>query len=247
MSTLFGRTLNSPVSRTVVAALISTISSHPAICGPIHEAAEAGDVAQIQALLKANPRLISSRNRAGLTPLHLAAYAGQKEVVELLLADKADVNIRALPPLSSLPKQIAAGGEVALRLSVPILQLTPLHYAAMEGHAEVVQLLLANQADVNARDSTGSTALHYAAFRDHGEIVELLLAKGAQVDARDNEGMTPLHEAAIFDNTAVAELLLSGGANVNAINKKGKTPLHVKLDSLFENGMAEALRQHGGH
>jgi ankyrin repeat protein len=68
---------------------------------PIHVAAKAGDLAKVGAMLKDNPALVSSRDQ-GWTPLHLAVRFGYKEVVELLIANKADVNakdIRGKTPL----------------------------------------------------------------------------------------------------------------------------------------------------
>ena len=63
---------------------------------------------------------------------------------------------------------------------------TPLHDAVSRGHKEVIELLIAKGADVNAKDSTfGRTLLHIAAREGHKEIVELLLAKGVDVNAKD--------------------------------------------------------------
>ena len=97
---------------------------------------------------------------------------------------------------------------------------TPLHWAATGGHKDVVMLLLANGAEVNARSDNGDTALHNA--RDHEQVAELLLAHGAEVDAKNNEGKTPFHLA----GTKVAELLLAHGADINASDHNGRTRLH---------------------
>jgi ankyrin repeat protein len=51
--------------------------------------------------------------------------------------------------------------------------------AAMSGHREKVQLLIAAGADVNARDNCGRTALMIAKEMGHIEIVQLLRANGA--------------------------------------------------------------------
>ena len=62
--------------------------------GQIHDAAESGDLEKIKLLLKGNPDLVFSKDTDGRTPLHYAASCTNKEVVELLLADKADVNAK---------------------------------------------------------------------------------------------------------------------------------------------------------
>jgi ankyrin repeat protein len=51
-----------------------------------------GDLEKVKALLKGNSHLVFSKDDLGVTPLHTAAFWGHKDVVELLLANKAEVN-----------------------------------------------------------------------------------------------------------------------------------------------------------
>ena len=120
----------------------------------IHKAAEGGHSSWVEALLKGDPALVFSRDDAGWTPLHSAAVSGQKNVVELLLANKADVNAK-----NSDGKQ-------------------PLHLAAESGHEPVAVLLLANGAEVNSRDSRGDTPMDHAAGNGHMDLAELLRQQG---------------------------------------------------------------------
>src|SRR3989442_10148758 len=78
--------------------------------GEIGNAAARGDLAKVQALLKNNPDLVSSKGDNGNTPLHWAALNGHKDVAELLLANGANVNSRK------------KNGD------------TPLHFAAWNDH-----------------------------------------------------------------------------------------------------------------
>ena len=67
-----------------------------------------------------------------------------------------------------------------------------MHRAAWGRHTEIVELLITNGADVNAKDDRGATPLHHAIDK---EIVELLIAEGADVNAKDKRGRTPLDVA----------------------------------------------------
>ena len=84
--------------------------------GRIHDAAQRGDLKTVKALLKGHPALVFSKDDVGNTPLHYAA-CGYMAVVELLLANQAEVN--------------AKNKEGA----------TPLRLAEDSGHKDVAELL----------------------------------------------------------------------------------------------------------
>ena len=68
---------------------------------------------------------------------------------------------------------------------------TPLHNAAIGGHAEVAALLLDRGADKEARDGESeATPLYHAAAWGRNAVVELLLKRGANVNARSKAGVT---------------------------------------------------------
>ena len=196
--------------------------------GDINTAVGVGDLNRVQALLKDNPELISSKDASGDTPLHaaIAAKAG-KNLVELLLASNADVNARG------------ANGA------------TPLHLAAVSGDQSLVQQLLDHKADINARQNTGETILHLTACQGNLQMAEFLLANKADVNIRDAGGNTPLHCAAIGGHPEMVRVLLAHKADVNAGNLRGYTPLGLlKLVTKFKlkqfKEIAEILRQAGG-
>jgi len=121
--------------------------------------------------------------------------------------------------------------------------MAPLHWTAEYGRDDVAELLLANNADVNARVvSSGMTPLHWAAMRDRKRVAELLLANDADVNARakDLDGMTPLHLAARYDCKDVAALLVAKGAEVDAKDSDGRAPL-LYAEAYGHKGVAELL------
>ena len=118
---------------------------------------------------------------------------------------------------------------------------TALIYASCFDHINVAEVLLANGADVNAKNNDGCTSLHWASAHGSIGMMELLLSKSADVHARDNDGVIPLGVAL---NTGVAQLLLDKGAEVNARANDGRTPLHNATDD-FQKELAELLLENG--
>jgi ankyrin repeat protein len=103
---------------------------------------------------------------------------------------------------------------------------TPLYYAVNTMRKDMVELLLAKGANVNAKENYGWTPLCYAAGRCNKVMVEVLLANKADPEAENNDGQTPLHNAAQIGCKEVVELLLANKAKVNAEDHYGMTPLH---------------------
>ena len=101
----------------------------------------------------------------------------------------------------------------------------PLIEAASSGNTEKVQTLLAQGANVNAKDYNGGTALMAAAFSGHTDTVQFLLAKGADIEAKEINGATALMFAALEGHTDTVKALLAKGADVNDKEKRGATVL----------------------
>ncbi|KAF9797966.1 hypothetical protein SFRURICE_019309 [Spodoptera frugiperda] len=126
---------------------------------------------------------------------------------------------------------------------------TPLHFAAGYGRREVVEILIAAGAALQARDDGGLQPLHNACSFGHADVVRALLGAGAAPAARDNWGYTPLHEAAAKGKVDVcigeycaadvleaarsgaddrlASLLTPLNVNVHASDGRRSTPLHL--------------------
>jgi ankyrin repeat protein len=90
---------------------------------------------------------------------------------------------------------------------------TPLHLAAMHGHAEAATLLLDDGADINARNTAGMTALHLAAKQGFSDIVKVLLSHKPDLNIKDSRGWTPLDWAEKSHHDEIASLLLENGAH----------------------------------
>ncbi|NVO04522.1 MAG: ankyrin repeat domain-containing protein [Rhodoferax sp.] len=98
---------------------------------------------------------------------------------------------------------------------------TPLlAYAARNGMAEVVRLMIARGANVNAADTEGFSALMEAASNGNVDSVKRLVASGANVNAASKSGWTALHGAAMRGHQSALEYLVAQGANLNAVSRE---------------------------
>jgi ankyrin repeat protein len=89
-----------------------------------------------------------------------------------------------------------------------------LHLATNYGHKAVVELLLANKADINAKTNEGLMPLERACQEgSYKDVVELLLANKPEVNAKRNDGMTSLYIATMNGYKDVVELLRQNGGH----------------------------------
>ena len=113
-----------------------------------------------------------------------------------------------------------------------------------QGDFETVKQLVAQGADVNARDQNGVTPLMSAASGGQTEIASFLISKGADVNSKNKSGFTPLICAAMSGNQQVVQLLIDKGADVNAKDKEGYTAAYYA--SMYQyNDLAEMLMATG--
>ena len=162
--------------------------------------------------------------------LHEAAADGDIEQVQfhIIVLEGADVNAR--PAISP--------------------SWTPLHEAAVGGHKDVAELLIAHGADVNANCARagggrfGGTPLHEAVFGGHKDVAELLISKGADINAKQSGGLTPLDVAAFKGHINVVELLIARGADVNITDRGGRTALRWAKHGRHPE-IVELLQEHG--
>jgi ankyrin repeat protein len=132
-----------------------------------------------------------------------AAAKGDKDAVRSLIKQAVDVN--------------AAQGD----------GMTALHWAALNGDAELAQMLLYAGASVKATTRLGGyNPLYMAAKSGHVAVIDTLLNAGADANGTALDGLTPLMMAASSGNPDAVEALVKRGANVNAKeSENGQTPL----------------------
>jgi ankyrin repeat protein len=179
-------------------------------------------------LLVAHGVDVNVKDKEGLTPLHCAAYEGYEDIAALLLARGADVNARTAS--DPRPDSIPWERDLGFRLGPSV---TPLHEAVAGWDPNVVGLLLAHGAEVNASDESGDTPLHYAAARTGRKVAEVLIAAGADVNARNKDGTTPLAIALRRGNVETARALIA--AEAQKVVMKNRSPrIRVEYESKHE-------------
>ncbi len=153
---------------------------------PLHLAAANG-YKEIAELLLVSNASVNARDNHGSTPLHQAASGDHADLMELLLDHKADVNAVDENGLTPLHYAALADNVIGVKMLLihgahpdvrdAIEGNTALTIAVAEGFQDVVETLLANGANVNAADKTG-TPLAWAIHTGHSDIANLLRQRG---------------------------------------------------------------------
>jgi len=160
-----------------------------------------------------------------------AARGGNYPQVEKILSTKP----KRAGPFASLRR---AQGGISSRDS---RGYTALHYASLNGHKDVVQLLLSYEASCNSVDEAGSSPLHLAAWAGNGEVVRILLETGPSipnVNLTNGDKETALHCASQYGHLDAVKLLLDAGADPNIKNIREETA----LDHAAQYGRIETVR-----
>jgi len=123
-------------------------------------------------------------NYAGLE-LHEACATGDSDAVEECIKSGIDVNTQ----------------------DTDWNDRTPLHWACMKGHGDIVQLLLKNEANPNLLMDNGWNSLHSAAETGHVFILRALVQYGADIFKQDRYGDTPRKIAQIHGNIECVKYL----------------------------------------
>ena len=225
---------------------------------PLHLSLWTRDSTLVSVLAQAGAD-VNARNGSGETPLHIARAQNGVATLRKLLELGADPEARddagrvADPacywdpglggphyPWSLLAAAPAEHVRACLRSGVSVDQVDEdgatllaklvSNRGCCDDFRNVLSVLLAEGADVNARDAAGWTPLHRALARTgwtsasvRAEVTSALLDAGAGPAARDSLGSTPLHVAP----ASAVPLLMAAGADLNAPNNSGETPLHV--------------------
>ncbi len=190
-----------------------------------HLAIVRGGLPTLSLLLKAGADM-QAQDERGLSPVGIAQLGQQTEAANFLRQQGAKANLydAAYNGLAENTRALLDANP-SLVNTTNSLGRTPLATAAGCGQLEVLELLLAKGARLEAADPVNHfTALHLAAAYDQTAAAQFLLNKGAQVNPVDRFGLTPLHQAAARGAANVIGLLLQHQADPNQPAAKPAAP-----------------------
>lgn len=181
--------------------LIGVNAAHAGSFEDFFKALETDDARTVQQLLIRgfDPNTLDTK---GQHSLYIAIREPAPKVLQLLM-DSRSVNLNILNPAGESPLMIASlKGDVVTAdklvkkgADVNKTGWTPLHYAASNGHADVVKLLLENHAYIDAESPNGTTPLMMASMYGSPQVVKLLVEEGADPMLKNQQGLTALQFA----------------------------------------------------
>ena len=148
----------------------------------IFDASRRGQLDQVNKIYSQDPNVINLINAEGYSPLILACYHGNEEVVKFLINKVDNIN------------RTSNYG-------------TPLMAAVVKGDIKIIEMLLSKNADTTIADVNGTTAMHYAVMFKNYEAVKLLIEANADLKIKDNRGQSALDYAAIYNDKKLNNLL----------------------------------------
>lgn len=187
---------------------------------PLIKAVMEDDLEAVQTALLSTSNVNVRDEATHYSALERAVSNGNREILQVLLWAKADVNARD------------NNGQ------------TPLMMISDDTTSEIVWDLINAGAKIHLRDKDGDTALISAAEVENVEGLKVLLDAGAKVNETNNTGETALIVAAKNDYVHNVRALILAGADVNARDKEGKSALMYALEEDYR-AVVRLLKAHG--
>lgn len=239
----------SAFGQDIVERITTLVDTYGDKTPPLHLAVFRGETETVKTLIENGEDVNYFWVQHRYTPLEFATILGDLDIMRLLLDNGANPD-RLVDGYLDMPAlRYADDVEIAQLLldrgayakswvgETPLLTVL-----AQKGiNIDVVKLLIANGADVNAYGE-GGAPLHEA---KNAGIAQILIDNGADVNARRELGDTPLLSAVWNGKKDIVKILIDHGADINAKNNAGHTPLDIAIER-GQDEIVNLLREHGG-
>ncbi|MGB0953498.1 MAG: ankyrin repeat domain-containing protein, partial [Planctomycetota bacterium] len=189
------------------------------------------------------------RSKEEVTPLMSAAMNPNPEVTKALL--KAGADPKAVDQAGSTALMVAAEFQLEPEVVHLLLQAgcdvaavdedrwTALHFASETMNPDIMDILIAAGAKVDARTADMDTALILAGgYSENLEVALALLEAGADLEAANDSRMTPLLQACMSNGIGMVRFLLEQGADPTAVSFNGQSAIDL-AGLLSEEGAEE--------
>lgn len=170
---------------------------------PIHWACSMNNLPMVKILMsKRNFNVDELIDNSGWTAIHIASSIGNEDILECLVDNETDINLKTNQGTTALHLAISKKNLSIIKKLVVQYKCkinikdkngyTPLIRASSIGLLSIVKLLYENKVNINATDNDGWTALHHALAEGHGDIGKLLIEFGANIDIETRDGEKPI-------------------------------------------------------
>lgn len=195
----------------------------------MHLAARRRDVDMVRILVDYGTN-VDTQNGEGQTPLHIAAAEGDEALLKYFYGVRASASIADNQGESTAAEKNPCW-DFHFSL-LPLTDRTPMHLAAENGHAHVIEILADKfKASIFERTKDGSTLMHIASLNGHAECATMLFKKGVYLHMPNKDGARSIHTAAAYGHTGIINTLLQKGEKVDVttnVSRHDYVPINWK-------------------
>ena len=176
---------------------------------------------------------INAQTHNGETALFMAVYQQQYNVAKILISHGAEIDVGNIKSpffyavyygnISFVKYLISHGCDYSREIN----NHTPLALACINGHLDIIKLLVYLGENINKKTTDGNILINEAIVADQYEVVKFLLRNGADLNLKNVGEFLPIHYALRSKDPKIANIIIHNDSNIESIDLHGYTPLHI--------------------
>ena len=194
----------------------------------------------VKEFLRCKANLNIKNLKSGLTPLHIACYNDNLEMIKILLEGGANINEvdnKGNTPLSFLVKYgkdklikflKENGADINKKNNS---KNTAIEISIQYGNLECIKVFLELGYEINKVIQGEMSLLGIATINNKKDIIKYLIEKGADINLRDGLGFTPIIYSILSDKVDLLEYYLEGGADINILTNDNHSILYYTIEN----------------